>query len=1076
MADLPNRTQSQEELSKYLSPYDSAKDAYFGALYALQHKEYPDRLVHFAHSLREVICQLYAFKERNKDGVTSLSEESKKKNLKDLFDPLGHQTHLMDISYDRLLRIYRDLSKSAHHSNTILHKNACEYLSEVEDILQLLFRPQLEINAEIDRILIGSPSLDSARDLVLLQSRRTTSSQLAEKIPDFWLPYMKKAGFFDNPLPTNCNQGRINYDRWMQAVYLQKCVKTFGDDVTDIIISCKFRDRSQRNPAVYMDFLMCAVGLSPDNMEMIGKKALEETWDDFIDCYGFATKYVEMAEKLFSHKKYDVSTGMLFRALRPKRLKSSTITLENMITGTYPKTTHPFDLSIFQEILLRLSKLAQKDPLPMIKLLDDLLYELMKMENLYGGQDQDYYEASYWLYAIEEPNPNPMYPIQSLFIRCILDCITHAVQNKQNKEAMGILYRRNYCIYRRIEHHIYTKFPNIFKREVALLALWYFDYGYLYNDYHRLLERVFPVLPDSVRKEILDRIDMGYDPHISKQFQSRQGQTGTAKAEKTWKFRCLETIKEHLDSKRKKVCDDLCTELDKQEPSNYPTPETIPAGNETSNSILNGKKPDEIFKIMQDYVISDPFHIEFDIADEFGQYVKDNPLECSKRASMLRSADSRIQYELFLGLYHAVRNGKNVEWDDVVSLIENVSTSHIDAQNRPSQLDGPVGLAPETQERFKPRVSNTRDPLLPLYFLMEEGLKEDSLDFDLRGKIWNILKMLVDIGKYHEESEKYTGESSALDISKNNINGTSFHIVYQYAVWCKKHDNSEQTLVPEVKQIFDEYLDGETEDHTISRHAVFGFYLPGFYRLDRKWVRSKLERMSSCLENTRIAFWDGYVSWNRLYTDVFDDIWRWYDKFMNKNMQKINFRCQESTTEHVFLAYFYGREKAEPIVKKFLGGESETIKHCVSSIRHILNGKNDNSDFNKDKFIRLWKHHSLKKHDLSIWFEHTPLDKKTSITLYRDHLKLYPNKINMMHSPLGKLGEYVESFPLEVAECLEEMIGKCDNNYIPDDARDILKLLLKSENSHVKKTCATIIEKAAQAGYSWSDLLSDRTG
>ena len=54
MAD--NLSVEQRILCSQLKNYSyKIKDAYLGAIHALRTKDYEDRLVHFAHSLREVI-------------------------------------------------------------------------------------------------------------------------------------------------------------------------------------------------------------------------------------------------------------------------------------------------------------------------------------------------------------------------------------------------------------------------------------------------------------------------------------------------------------------------------------------------------------------------------------------------------------------------------------------------------------------------------------------------------------------------------------------------------------------------------------------------------------------------------------------------------------------------------------------------------------------------------------------------------------------------------------------------------------------------------------------------------------
>ena len=112
-----------------------------------------------------------------------------------------------------------------------------------------------------------------------------------------------------------------------------------------------------------------------------------------------------------------------------------------------------------------------------------------------------------------------------------------------------------------------------------------------------------------------------------------------------------------------------------------------------------------------------------------------------------------------------------------------------------------------------------RSALLPLFWLVEDGFKRDSVDYGLRSEAWGVLEDLVKIGAADGEYEEYPGRTGALDMCLNNLNGVSFHALYQYAAWRRTHDES-LTLVKEAKRIFEQYLDGD--DHTASRHAVLG--------------------------------------------------------------------------------------------------------------------------------------------------------------------------------------------------------------------------------------------------------------
>ena len=481
-------------------------------------------------------------------------------------------------------------------------------------------------------------------------------------------------------------------------------------------------------------------------------------------------------------------------------------------------------------------------------------------------------------------------------------------------------------------------------------------------------------------------------------------------------------------------------------------------GLEADTARVGDKNHDKVFESAKKYKPPESL-LDEDAADEFGAYVRNNALECSKRAAELGSAHPRIQNKLFMGLRDAVQADERIEWRIVIQLIKHVISRWFKTRGHAGSSES--GPGDESSEQ----------PPLPLFWLIEEGLKKDALVFDLRVEVWSVVEELVKIGTADVEYSEYPDKTSALTMSLNSFNGTSFHIIYQYAAWCQRH-GKEQILVPEAKAAFDSYLDEKTS-HTASRHAVLGVFLPGLHYLDQEWAKLMPPKMRHSLK-TKIAFWDGYVSGRQMYSYMFGDLCRWYDEFMNEDfvLNPKLAQIHESTIGHVMLAYFYDLPNADGIVEKFLEKQhGEAIERCVQQTSFVLTGKVDDPKFNKTKLAGLWKHRAFKDSNLSIWFINTPLDKETAIALYRDQIKQYTGKINMSYDPVYKLAEYAEDFPSEVAECLEVLIDKYSQNIVPDTVRETLESLLKSKDPHVKAACKKIAEKAVQKRHDWSDLL-----
>ena len=1067
-------TQKQKDLLLQLSKYDiRIKQAHQGAIYAIQQEEYPDRLAHFAYSLRDTIDLLTRSNQTGRERSKSLDKKERKSLLQSVIDPLGKQAYAYDDEYKRLVDEYAELSTTAHSKKMISDEQARNKLSAVEDILYMFTTSQLAINEEIDEIVLRPPSAEDAQRLVEMQFRAATQSVLLKKLPEDWLPYMINAGFFKDPQPTVFANGHPNYVNWTPSQYLIKCVNAFPKEVMGIIISCVFKNTKERNPSVYIDFLTCALSLPIDYVEKIGQKMLDEQWHDFIKNHWFAEKYIETMEKIYFNERYDIAIKLARHAFAPKLQTSRLPVPDSQNKWINDKNvTSPFDDYLFEKTLRdKIPKLMQKNPAVITKLIATLLEEYIELGNQGKEIDDKYNDRSdMWRSAIEESTQNWQLDTSSILVTHLRHCLWHIGNDdvQKLKDIMSIIHQKDYLIYRRLELYIYTQFSHAFKHEIRMSILWYFGNTYMHHEYYHLIKTVFSTLPAHIKQRIFESIDSGLKPEEFERIKNEYGENVAKKREKKWKIDHFEPIKDDLDEKHRRIYSKLVGELGVPEHPDYLSYHTASIGQPAIEpDLFKDKTVNQVFEIVKNYTIPNKSFAFDDITvATFREYVENNPLECSKKSSELELSDATIQYALFSGLGHAVEKGKDIEWEGVLPLIEYVVLSVPNSKNYTLKF---------------------YDPVQSIYSLMDDGFKKDSIGFQLKDRVWKVVKSLVGIGTHVQEPEGYpNNETNSLDMSLNNINGMSFHVVYQYAVWCERHGNTKRILVPEAKQVFEDYLNKKLEGHTVSRHAVLGVFFPNFYYLDQRWIKNTLEKIHSG-KNEWIAFWDGYVSWNKLYRYVFDDLYKWYNKFLNDGGLIRNRKLEQPynfTIDHTMLAYFYGLDNADSLVEKFLSDADElagkgdedklSIGHCVHHIGMIIKDKDGDPKFNKEKLIKMWKRPSVLQHDLDRWFRDSPLDKKTSISLYLNYIKGYQKKFNLIYASIDAFSSYVEDFPQEVADCLEILIDKRLNNSIPEEKiRDVLTSLRAIGDRQINAKCSMIIENMALLGYDRKDLLDD---
>ncbi len=728
----------QDELSKGLSKYsENAKEAYLGALHALRQKEYPDRIVHFAQSLREVVDQLARFSQFPE--CEKPRGKTRKECLQKTFELFGYQEPL-DHLLDGLADMYARLSQVAHHNEKMPDAEAHSVLSEVESILDQIIIPQFGIDTGTDEMLKGPPSLDRAQRIVDSQTRPANPPYLIANLDPIWLPHMKEAGFFENPPPVDRNQESRAYRPWLPASYLLRCVKTHGKDVAGIILSCKFA--GQPHPMACIDFLRCATCMTTEDMEKVARKALDENWARFVVWDSFATKYVEVAEKLYLDGRYAVSACMLLRALRLE-LSEPWRTAPDAAVTELRELAAPIGEHRFQTTMRKMPALARKNPMPIIKLLDCLFYESVVLDNRRNGRDSGYDDGGHWRMAVEDAIRSPPVSIQWMLVSRLRDCVVEAVRDG-NTEVLKILYVRDHSMYRRLELHTYAEFLDKFGKEAGLSALWYCDRPCVHHEHYRLLETAFSRLPACIKEKIIERIDGGFDPDLFESIKLARGEARATAWEKRWKLCLWEPIKPHLDQNHTSMYENLIKETGRPaSPEYHPYMGIFDEGPDPA--MFDGKGLKEVFEIVKKYEPPEPFVFHKDAAEGFAVYVKDNPLECSQKALDLASAPLRIQYELFRGLRDAVRNDVRIEWKGALSLIDQVVESGV--QNTTSGRRSSRAMGTDQRPTY------IYSPLSPLLSLVEEGLKRDSLGFGLKESMQGVLEKIVKIGDASTESQ-----------------------------------------------------------------------------------------------------------------------------------------------------------------------------------------------------------------------------------------------------------------------------------------------------------------------------------
>ncbi len=1041
---VENLSVEQQILCSQLERYSpKIKSAYLGAIHALHEEDYEDRLVHFSHSLREVIDMLTKKNLPTEKKKKQLLRNDRITQLASVIDPAGRQTYRFDFRYEQLIDKYNKLVDSAHHRFDCKQDIAEKNLATVEEILSFLTKSQTAILDEIDGIISLEPSRDAAEKLKSYLFRWSSHSYLLEKLPCKWLQSLDEVNFFNNPKPIQSSNKQKSeaFPYWMPSEYLVKCSTSMQNDVTAIILKCEFKNSKERNPVIYNDFLKCALELSPDNMEKIAVKAIDEKWHDFLNSHFIIDKYTDLVVSLYCKRKLDVALKMLNHFFDHIKKEFN---------------EHEYNYKIERILNEKIPKLAKKNPIEIAKLLASYIDNITTNDDRIKSHDMSYM----LLKPIEdyEQNIHLLHKIPSISIVNLRNCLVVLGDTNPEdlKNNMNILSDKEFYIFRKLELFLYEKFPDFFKKEIEEASIKFFDVLQVKHEYYKLLKSRFGKIDKALQEKILKLINVGAKKIFEKYGKSTDVNLANIKCDE-WTLKKLEPIHEYLDDKYKEQYDKLIEKLGSlPHPDRTEYMKTVIVQSTVESEFFSGKTVDEVFEIIKKHKPEENmmFNEDKTIAS-FEEFIKNNLLECSKKIPEIKNLDLKIQRVFLSAIETSVRTKKEIDWNSIITLIENyINSSSWDASSNP-----------------------VFNHALELYRIIENGLREKQINYTFKNRMWNIVQKFITSANIYDDSDlRYkSDDTDSLTQSRNDVGGMSFHIFFGYIEWLYDENKLNDIFTDDIRNVLENYVNKKSGLHTISRHSAIGLYVPTLLHFDSKWTEKQiLDKIFSSKKN-KIAFWNSFVSFNSACENIMIVLHVLYNEFLNKSILNSMHEkyVYHSTIEHVILGYFYDIENFDKIFNSFISkADPASIRHCGLFITRILAENQDVLKF-KDKIIILWKNQDFINHaNLETWFIQKPFEKKNNIELFLYYMQNYTDKSIPVEFPLVKLDEYIDDFPNEVAQCIQIFVENRMIHHMSNSLKTMLKKLMNKKIELVSEICEKIINTLVTLGYNdYKDLL-----
>jgi len=918
-----------------------------------------------------------------------------------------------------------------------------------------------------------------------------------------WLEPLWEKGFFRSPPEPQIDQehSTVNFPLWPEAGYLSRMAVHKPEVVKKIIL--QMPDTS--NIYVIYNLADAILNMPPDIAAQLMDKP--KAWAGYTPALD--PLLADKLGKLISHLAHGgqpkaalILAETLLEILPDLTVKGKPAdgsVLEELF-APLPKPKAKLDPWHYEEVLKKhIPELVRAAKLDTVKLLCDLLDKALRFSHRRKDKTSDY--SSVWRPAVEEHPHN----IKGDMKNALVDSIRDAAELLAREDLALIpriveqLETRTWPIFHRIALHLLRQYPEKDPGLVAgyLMKRSKFSDSNLEHEYFSLLKERFRTLAIDQQEAILDWIDQGPDL-------SWMGSDVPAKEvveqKKSWQLWRLTWIKDDLTGEWKKRYEALAEELGEQEHPEFPIDMSTgwigPISPKTSDE-LQAMDVAEIVKFLKTWKpTGDP---RFELAPEpeglgrnLAKAVSQSPERFAAMATEFQGLDPTYVRALITGLHEAAKQGKAFDWEPVLKLCHWV-------------VEQPREIVDGTVKHFEadPHWGWTRKEIA---HLIQLGFDEDSIDFDLRSIVWEILSPITDDPDPTPKEDKARSGLNPLELAINTPRGEAMDAVIHYATWVRRHlknlpDGKERlergfAEIAEARRVLEKHLDPEY-DPSLAVRSIYGLEFPRLVFLDTKWAEEKASQIFP-LEESQRAFWEAawraYIVYNQPYSNVFEVLRNQYafaieHMDLSEEKQRSPGDPDDQLAQHLMVFYWWGEiELDDPLLSRFWEQAPSSLrKDALGFIGRSLRGTKDEISpeilgrlkYLWEKRIELAKqapeYHKSEISAFGWWFISRKFEGEWAISQLLDVLSI-AGKVERDDSVIEQLAVLVERMPLQCILCLRA-IAEGDREgwriYMArEHVRSILSATIHSPNSEAAEEAKKLINYLGSRGYfEFGDLL-----
>lgn len=867
-----------------------------------------------------------------------------------------------------------------------------------------------------------------------------------------WLEPLRQKGFFRHPPQPirNEEEGTILFPPWPEARYLARMAQHKPERVAEIIGEMD----DTENTNVLGDLVDAMLAMPAKLAAPLVEKAAQ--WAERPDWL--------LPKKLGQLIEHWAKGGRTEEALRVASVLLDVLPDERPMEATSkedyrlpPEPRARFDTWNYEEILKKhYPELVRTVGLPALEVLCDLLESSIRFsrtrEDDHGPEDYSYLRRP----AIEEHPQNLGHTIKDALVSGVRDAAELTVRSRKAtmEEVVNALERRPWKVFRRIALHVLRVFAD---QALPLIATWLTDRN-LFDDvgtqheYILLMQASFSRLTEKDQTKILGWIEAG--PDIERFREWWQDNNGCVPSEdevtryrEVWQRNRLAWIGyENLPQDWQERYRTLVERYGEPEHPEFPVyigGAHIGPTSPKSADELKGMSVAEIVGFLKTWRPPDNVFCEPSpegLGRVLSSVVAQDPGPFAVEAKRFQELDPTYVRAVLSGLRDGLKQAGAFDWEPVLGLCQWVLAQPREIEGRqvePMEADSDWGWTRKEIAR-----------------LLSAGFDDGagSIPIPLREKVWHILKPLTNDPDPTPEHEERNGGSNMdpATLSINTTRGEAMHAVVRYALWVRRHIDSQADAedqprrgfdeMPEVREVLDAHLD-VAQEPSLAIRAVYGQWFPWLVLLDSNWARDNAKRIFPIGQGEEAlleAAWNTYVTFCRPYDNVLDILREQYRHAVERiGCRRDDTRWlanpDERLAEHLMVFYWRGKlSLGEPLLTAFWEKAPDGLRgHAIEFVgRALKQTKGDIPAEILDRLKKLWELRlaiakkaqqpsDFEKEMAAFgwWFVSDKFDVSWAIAQLFESLQLV-HQTDPEHMVLEHLARTVESHPVESAQCL----------------------------------------------------------